>query len=262
MIRIKGSGAIYGDVWFEEELPANANVDIVRYQCRPTPIAGARSTPFLSMVSDLDSEASALADAFGKDCRYKIRRADSKDGLTRDWVLNPQTRLQEFSEFFDAFAKQKSQECCDQQWLQAACQAGQLVLTAASRGGEALVWHAYLVSGRSAWLQYSASCFRDKDNDYRALVGRANRWLHWRDMLDFKESGMTRYDWGGLFEDESIPERAGINTFKKSFGGRIERTYKSIVPITIRGRLYLPLRDAWNSRKALLQARKASAATA
>ena len=262
MIRIKGSGATYGDVWFDEEPPANANVDIVRYHCRHTPVADSRSVPCLSMVSDLSVADDSLADTFSKDCRYKVRRADSKDGLALDWILDPKDRLEEFRQFFDAFAKQKSQEPCDQQWLQAACDAGQLVLSTASCNGEALVWHAYLTYGTSVWLQYTGSCFRDKQNDYRALIGRANRWLHWQDMLHFKQSGTTRYDWGGMFEDETTPERAGINTFKRSFGGRIERTYKCTVPVTLKGRLYLPLRDAWNSRKSVLQARKISTAAA
>jgi lipid II:glycine glycyltransferase (peptidoglycan interpeptide bridge formation enzyme) len=77
------------------------------------------------------------------------------------------------------------------------------------------------------------------------LIGRANRWLHWQDMLRLKQMGLERYDWGGLFEDDSTPERAGINSFKKHFGGRQERTYDCTVPVTLRGRIYLPLRDAW-----------------
>jgi lipid II:glycine glycyltransferase (peptidoglycan interpeptide bridge formation enzyme) len=115
-----------------------------------------------------------------------------------------------------------------------------------------LVWHAYVTSGTTARLQHSGSYFRNKENDYRALVGRANRWLHWRTMLRFKEMGMERYDWGGLFEDESVPERAGINNFKRSFGGQQERTYDCTLPVTFKGRVYLPLRDAWRRRKSIL----------
>jgi len=259
MIRIRGKAATYGDVWFDEEPPRDPGVDIIRYYCRHAPI-GARTVTSLSMVTDLDASADAIADSFSKDCRYKIRRADTKDGLAMEWISDPAPRLEEFREFFDAFARQKAHEPCDLQWLEAARDARQLVFTNASREGEALVWHAYLISGKSAWLQYTGSCFRDKQNDYRALVGRANRWLHWKDMLHFKHSGMARYDWGGLFEDESSPERAGINAFKRSFGGRVERTYKCMVPVTIKGRLYLPLRDAWRSRKSALQASKASSA--
>jgi len=245
MIRIDGRGAVYGEVWFDEELPGDAAVDIVHYHQRRAPIADAQITLFLSLVTDLSVEQDAITDKFGKDCRYKIRRAETKDGLCMEFTTDPEKRLDEFRAFFDAFARQKSLEPADHQWLLAACKARELALSSASQNGEALVWHAHVMSGNTARLQYSASSFRNRENGYRALVGRANRWLHWREMLRFKERGLKRYDWGGLFEDESVPERAGVNNFKKDFGGRQERTYNCTVPVTLRGRLYLPLRNAW-----------------
>ena len=251
MIRIKGSAAIYGEVWYDEEPPRNSGVDIIRYRCRHAAIANARSSPFLSLVTDLTPEAGTIVEQFSKDCRYKVRRADTKDELATEFILDPENRLDEFRTFFDTFARQKGHEPCDPQWLRAACKARQLVLTTAFQNGEALVWHAYVMSGKSTWLQYTGSCFRDRESDYRALVGRANRWLHWQDMLQFKALGMTRYDWGGMFEEESAPDRAGINEFKRSFGGKISHTYDCTVPVTLRGRIYLPLRDAWRSRKKL-----------
>jgi lipid II:glycine glycyltransferase (peptidoglycan interpeptide bridge formation enzyme) len=249
MIRIKGRAAIYGDVWYDEEPPGEAGVDIIRYRCRHSPIADTRQTPFLSLITDLAVGEDAIAAQFNKDCRYKVRRAGTKDGLRMEFIVDPQSRLDEFRAFFDAFARQKSHEPCDFQWLRAACNARQLVLTSAFRNSEALVWHAYVISGKSTWLQYTGSCFRNRENDYRALVGRANRWLHWQDMLRFKQMGMERYDWGGLFEDESVPESAGINEFKGSFGGRRERSYDCTVPVNLRGRIYLVLRDAWRRLK-------------
>jgi Acetyltransferase (GNAT) domain len=248
MIRIKGRGAVYGELWYEEELPRDPGVDIVLYRQKETPIAGARTVPFLSIVTDLCDDADTIMGRFGKDCRYKVRRADTKDGLRMEFITEPEARLDEFRSFFDAFAAQKSFWPCDHPWLLAACKARQLVLTSASRNGEALVWHAYLTSGAAAWLQYTGSCFRDKDSDFRALVGRANRWLHWREMLRFKAMGIRRYDWGGLFEDESVPGNAGINRFKKDFGGQQVRSYDCTVPVTLKGRIWLPLRDAWRRR--------------
>ncbi len=245
MNRINGRAAVYGEVWYDEEPPGDSGVDIVMHLQREAPIAHARTTPFLSLVNDLSVGEGALMDRFGKDCRYKVRRADTKDGLRMEFLLDPESKLDEFRGFYDAFAKQKSLQPCDHQWLLAACKARQVALTSASRNGEALVWHAYVLARKTARLQYSASCFRNRDNDYRALVGRANRWLHWKEMLRFREMGLERYDWGGLFEDESVPERAGINTFKRDFGGQQVRSYNCTVPVTLRGRLYLPLRDAW-----------------
>ena len=248
MIRIKGRGAVYGELWYDEKPPSDPGVDIILYRQIAVPVADARQTPFLSLVTDLAVEEDAIMEKFGKDCRYKIRRAESKDGLQMEFISEPESRLNEFGTFFDAFAKQKSLSPCDRQWLVAACKARQLVLSSASRNGEVLVWHAHVLSGKTAGLQYSGSCFRNRDNDYRALVGRANRWLHWKDMLQLKEVGIERYDWGGLFEDESTAEGAGINNFKRDFGGRQERTYQCSVPVTVTGRVWLPLRDAWHRR--------------
>ncbi len=248
MIQFKGRGVVYGELWYDEELSRDPGVDIVLYRQRETPIANTRTTPFLTMVTDLSAEANAIMEGFGKDCRYKIRRAETKDGLDMEFIIQPESRLDEFRAFFDAFARQKSFWPCDRKWLLAACKARQLVLTSASQRGEALVWHAYLTSGKTAWLQYTGSCFRDRGNDYRALIGRANRWLHWKEMLRFKAMGMERYDWGGLFEDESVPENAGINRFKKDFGGQPVRSYDCTVPVTLKGRIWLPLSDAWRRR--------------
>jgi Acetyltransferase (GNAT) domain len=251
MIHIRGRGAAYGEIWYDEEPPRDPGVDIIQYRQRATPIVDARYTPFLSLVTDLAGREGAITEKFGKDCRYKIRRAESKDGLHMVFITEPESRLDEFGTFFDAFARQKSLAPCDRKWLVAACRARQLALSSASRNGEALVWHAHVLSGKTAGLQYSASCFRNRENDYRALVGRANRWLHWNDMLHFKASDLEHYDWGGLFEDESTPERAGINNFKRGFGGRPVRVYNCTVPKSIKGRIYLPLRDAWRRRKSV-----------
>lgn len=249
MIRIDGRGAVYGEAWYDEEPPGDSGVDIVLYRQRPVPVANTQCTPFPSLVTDLSVKEDAITDKFGKDCRYEIRRAETKDGLRMEFITDPEGRLDEFRAFYDAFARQKSLGPSDRQWLLAACKARQLALSSASQNGEALVWHAHVMFGRTAGLLYSASRFRHREGNYRALVGRANRWLHWKEMLRFKEMGIRRYDWGGMFEDESVLEHAGVNTFKKGFGGQPERSYDCIVPVTIRGRIWLRLRDAWRRHR-------------
>jgi len=253
MIRIKGLCAVYGEVWYEER-PPDDGVDIALYRQRSTPIAGGRCVPFSSLVSDLTVDGEAILAQFSKECRYEIRRADNKDGLEMDFLVEPMERLEEFCQFYESFAREKALGPLGRPWLASACNAGRLVLSAAVQGSEILVWHAYLVAGKTARLQHSTSHFRNRSSAQRALVGRANRWLHWRDMARFKEMGMERYDWGGLFEDESAPERAGINEFKRGFGGRHERTYDCTVPLTFRGRIWLPVRDAWRELSRMCRA--------
>src|SRR5262249_51845977 len=153
--------------------------------------------------TDLTGDADAIAADFDTTCRYQIRRAGKADGLAIEYIDEPENRLEEFRAFYDAFAMQKSIWLADMEWLVAGSRARQLALTMASRAGEPLVWHAYVLCGASAGLQYTCSCYRGRDRDYRSRVARANRWLHWRDMLELKARGIERYDWGGLFPDES-----------------------------------------------------------
>ena len=63
-------------------------------------------------------------------------------------------------------------------------------------------------------------------------------------MLSFKQAGVRYYDWGGMFHDESTADRAGINQFKRMFGGRGVQSYECTVPVNARGRIWLALRDA------------------
>src|SRR5712691_2621025 len=106
MIRINGRGAVYGEVWYDEELPGNSGVDIVLHRQRAAPIANARVAPFLSLVTDLSVDEDAITGKFGKEARYKIRRAETKDGLGIEFFVDPESRLDEFRAFFDAFARQ------------------------------------------------------------------------------------------------------------------------------------------------------------
>jgi hypothetical protein len=245
MLRINGKAVSYGEIWFDEEAPADPGVDILVYRQRPAPPPGDSCRPFLSMTNDLGGTESDVMEPYSNTCRYQIRRAETRDALRLEFITEPGDRLDEFCEYFDIFAKQKAIDPAHRPWLEEACRAGQLVLSAARCGDEALVWHAHNIGSGIARLEHSASSFREGDIDYRNLVGRANRWLHWQDMLKFKALGATQYDWGGMFEDESTPERAGINNFKRQFGGRTVHRYDYSLPVSAWGRVYLPLRDAW-----------------
>src|SRR2546428_4650039 len=167
MIRIEGRAAVYGEVWYEEELPRDSEVDIVLYRQRETPIADARTTPFLTMVTDLSAEVDAITEKFGKNCRYKIRRAETKDGLRMEFITDPESRLGEFRAFYDASAGQRSLGPLDPQWLLAACKARQLALSSAAQNGEALVWHTIVGF-------IGETCCASRRREYSATTGEAS----------------------------------------------------------------------------------------
>jgi hypothetical protein len=250
MIRFRNRGAVFGECWFDEQPPPSCDVDIVALRQRAAPVAGAQCTTGLTLVSDLTVEPEAIFAAYGKNCRQKIQRADARDDLSYEFAPDVRTRLEDFCKFYDAFASHKALRPADRDWLLGARDAGRFTLAAASRGGEALVWHGYVVGADTARMQFSASFFRDQQSVDRAVTARANRWLHWRTMLSFRSIGIARYDWGGLFEDESTPERAGINRFKNEFRGQPIRTFDCLIAQTARGHLRLGIRrlgDAYRS---------------
>ena len=243
MITIKGRFATYGEVWFDEEPPAAPAVDVLTFRSRHSPVGRDAGSPFSSLVHDLTLDREQLFATFDCTVRYEVRRAQSRDGLSATFLDEPGAALDEFCAFYDAFARSKALPPAYRRALHATCDAGRLVLTAASRDGEALVWHAYVSDGRTAALLHSASHFRGTSTANRALLGRANRWLHWRDMLAFKEMGVATYDWGGLFDDETVPEQACVNRFKRRFGGRPHRTYTCVSMLTMKGRAYRAFRS-------------------
>jgi hypothetical protein len=252
VIRWRGRGALrYGELWFDEEAPDGDDVDVLLYRRRAAPLASHDSQTRQSLVTALDVAQDEIAARFDETCGYQVRRAAHRDDLRLQANAAPADVLERFCAFFDRFAAQKSLAPSDGAWLAKACAARQLALIAAEKDGEPLVWHAYLLSGATACLHHSASWFRQGDGTYRALVGRANRWLHWRAMLWFRDAGVRRYDWGGVFDDESTPERAGINRFKRSFGGTPEQRYDCTLARSARGRMLLPLRDAWRRYRAI-----------
>jgi hypothetical protein len=244
VIRIQGRAVVYGELWFDEVPPSDAGVDILVHRYRAAPISLAHNLPLHSLRTDLAQTPEAIAAGFDETCRRHVRRAERQDGLRHEAIAEPVDALEEFAEFYDVFARQKGLWRVDRHWLVRAAQAGQLLLSCASREGERLVWHAHLRAGRTVQLAHSASLYRGMNDDYRSLVARANRWLHWRDMLTYKAMGLRYYDWGGMFADESTPERAGIHRFKRSFGGLPVLAYECSAPVTLRGRMWLLLRSA------------------
>lgn len=242
MIRTRGKGVIYGELWFDEELtPPFPDILICRQRSQPWP--GTRGREFITLLLDLEQDETQLLNTFGKSNRYKINRAETKDGGVSQFMDAPASNVEPFCDFFNEFARARGLAPAHREWLHEAAANGNLVLTRAEQQQEIQVWHAYFVSGDRARLLHSASHFRAQDKDLQAAIGRLNRWLHWRDMLDFKHRGYRIYDFGGIFSQDASGTVQGVNRFKSEFGGVQSRTFDCSVGLTLKGRLYLSLRS-------------------
>lgn len=236
MIQYTNKTLRYCEVWFDELLDTTA--DIVIWRQRGEAMPSVRCEPFHTLLVDLTQPQDALLAAIHKDTRYEIRRAEKSDGVVAEHYLQPAELLEAFQTFYNAFAQQKRLPLLDPVSLQRACRAGHLVLSRIMREDEPMLWHAYYCASGRARLLYSASLFRDQDSSQRNLIGRANRYLHWRDMLAFKAAGFHTYDLGGWSPPESgDAEKLRINQFKEEFGGKLTVEFNCVYPASIKGRV-------------------------
>jgi len=192
----------------------------------------------------LQSKESLLA-AIKKNTCYEIRRAEKNDDCSAEHITQSVEMLALFIEFYRKFANQKRLEVPDFKSLERLSNAGKLVLSRIVSNEETLVWHVYCCINGRARLLYSASLFRGMDSSYRNMIGRANRYLHWCDILMFKEAGYHTYDFGGWNPLKSGDfEKHKINQFKEEFGGQKTIDFNCIYATNLVGKITLAAKAA------------------
>jgi hypothetical protein len=230
------------EFWFNEGTSCAA--DIARFLHVASCVASARCTPDYTLVIDLEADEDTLLTAMAPDARSKVRRA-ARDGAVANFWRNPDDKVvRQFSAFYDQFARQKNLPPVSGAALRALRQSGLLAISnVAAPSGEALVWHSYVWAGPRVRLLQSASLFRSfQSSAERNAIGRANRFLHYKDMLAFKAAGARLYDFGGWYPGGTDAELIRINRFKEEFGGNVELRYNCERGVTLLGKCALVVR--------------------
>jgi hypothetical protein len=178
---------------------------------------------FKTQVIDLSARSATLFAELSSSTRYKIRRAE-REGAQASLTTSPDTaEIERFCDFFDGFAALKGLPGSNRKKMHALGAAQGLMLTRATdKDGELLVAHAYITDRGCSRLRllYSASHFRaTEDTEERNRIGRANRFLHWREIEQSKDLGFEQYDLGGIPLDQRDPAKNAIARFKSEFGG-------------------------------------------
>ena len=186
---------------------------------------------------DLTQDVARLFSGLGKSTKNQVNRAEKHDALGCTAAAQPSDDdILRFRDFYNVFARAKGTTLCRRYQVETmkllARQNGLAISRVTDSLGQALCYHVYVTDGTRAMLLYSGSHFRSiQDQDERKRLARANRLLHWKDILYFKQSGFAIYDFGGLTDDPGIAE------FKRSFGGRDVAEYTGYVPVTWKGRV-------------------------
>lgn len=217
--------------------------DVLRVYQAPLPLEepGWVCLPFTTVHLDLARSEDELLGQMSPGTRYEIRRALERDGLRVDLISSPDAAaLQRFLESFGRFASARGIAAADGIFLRQLAEQGALLLSRVSWNdtGE-LACHAYLVDGGRARLCHSAT--RRPEGVTTALLGRANRLLHWEDIRFAKSRRLALFDFGGVARGEGQSHLRGINQFKQGFGGTLVEEYNCLGPRSARGRAALLL---------------------
>jgi lipid II:glycine glycyltransferase (peptidoglycan interpeptide bridge formation enzyme) len=217
-------GIILAEVYFSPiistQLREFADYDLISFKQAKEAIGAGHA--FRTLHLDLLSSKDRLLSNMSKTTRYEIHRAQERDNLDTIVITNPSSQdILDFSEFYDIFAARKPLHTNRLERLLALDESGGLVLSKVMDKNQVpLGWHAYIVDGERAGLLYSASHMHNyTSSSQRALLGRANRYLHWVDIKTFKDVGLEIFDFGGLTGARGEGGARGIDEFKRGFGG-------------------------------------------
>lgn len=223
VIHNKRHGINFYTVWFAE-FPFKKR-GIIAYREYKGAKPRAVCEEFDTLITDLQETEDEIKQHFSKNCRYYVNRAareDIKVGMKCGEDITD-SDISEFLDFFEAFWESKGSSLADRDKLLGELQnyrdLDALSITFAYVKGEKAVYHTHILAEDTVRLLHSASLYRLKDDDdgnTKNVIGIANRYLHFAEMVHFKQLGKTKYDWGGAGMTEEVIH---ITEFKKSFGG-------------------------------------------
>ena len=141
--------------------------------------------------------------------------------------VSDQSVRENIFENYNHFASQKNISLLNKQTLRAYCQSGKMLVMQVWFENKPLLTHVYLHDNSRASLLYSyhLSNLDTYDGQFRSL---ANRYLHWLDLIYFKNNNFKTYDLGGISKDPNP-----LSDFKTSFGGVIEEQFGYVIPTGI-----------------------------
>jgi hypothetical protein len=237
--------------WFAQRPQAGDRLDIARLHSIKHPLAGGINRESWTLLIDLTrTEAEILAE-IEPYTRRQLRRA-LRERVKVEWpeAGNPRV-LEEFAAFYRRFAASKGElapvlmASLKLKVLHKKAAAGLLgVSRALDPTGEVLGYLLTVAAGGRARNHLSCSLFREK-TEQRQYLGRAKRYLQWRNIIYYREAGFEVYDFGGWYNGRDDLSLLQVNQFKEAFGGVPVKEYDVLWGVSPKGRLFLPLQGIY-----------------
>lgn len=227
------------EYWFYPHEPAvDASYNVV-YFSKQKPSSGAFYINLTkSVLNDLSKSSDDIYNAIHPNFKYEIRKAEKEAIETRFDLIPTMADCILLIKKYNIFAKSKGLQSINRKRIFALQKSGHIFITHALRDKNNSLTHVYLQDNSIVFLLHS---FHEGDSFPSQARSNANKLLHWKDLLLFKEKGFKVYDFGGI--DDKLP---GISEFKKGFGGRVEEYYSYIKATALLGvvvKIYHRLRN-------------------
>ena len=248
------------EIWYNsQEKLEEKKADVFKYKFveakqQNSALLEERFTILINLKEDIDT----LFSHIGKNTRYKINRAKERDGVNCGvfFALNEQDKdkIAHYIEYFNGFSASKKRSSLTFSDLRQFYDQGTLCIRHVVNEDASVTYtmHAYIVSDGRARLHQSSSHFRNNDDsEARNLIGRANRYLHWDDILYFKNMGLDYYDFGGWYGGQTDTEKLAINQFKEAFGGEKTQEYTYTVPVSLSGKIAVFFQNLRKTKKSI-----------
>ena len=176
--------------------------------------------PYNAPFIDLTPSTADLLNAVDQRLRYDLKLAEKK-GMELQLLKRPtDAEINEITRSFNAFAKDRPIAPLTQRWMQAARRNGNLLITHMLHNGKVVVTHLFLTDGNTV---LNTQSYHDPSFHDASISKFANKLLHWKEILLFKEMGYRKYSFGPASD-----ALKGITRFKMSFGSHTEVNYRFI----------------------------------
>ncbi len=211
----KFSGISVSEIWFADKATFSDSFRLVVYMHAKKSVGkliGIRQVSY-TIENDLKKTTVEIFNNFSKTVQVEVKQAE-KYGVECTFTDD----IKMFENFYNEFASSRSIDVTSERRLLE--MQPFLKITVAKFNGVILAAHSYLVDDSSGTVRLiHAASQRLSQGIDKQLSGRANKMLHYYDMLQFKKQGFEMYDFGGYAMNTTDKGLQGINKFKLSFGG-------------------------------------------
>ena len=203
--------------WDQSYLP-NVDTDFIQL-VQSTYTINKNSREKHTSIIRLDTEDSYIFSNMHKKYRNEIRRVQKdQSNFSYDLMLNPSKEmLTEFQLRYDTFSKKVKITSFNHARARQLLKKNALFLSKLMFGDGNWIYHCYACDSSRARLLYSVSDYSVGKNDQNySKMAMLNKYMHWLDIIEFKDKGFLIYDFGGISKDGSLKN---IDDFKRKFGG-------------------------------------------